>query len=294
MRLHADRFWFNTLGYILVGLFALVCLLPFWLVITGSFMTQESITLHGYTFWPSEWSLGAYKLLGETSAGFIRAYGITIVVTAIGTTIGLLVTTMTAYVLNCKDFRQRNYVAFYFYFTTLFSGGLVPWYIMMVKYLHMKNSILALILPPMLSVFYILIMRSFIAAIPEAIRESATVDGAGDFTIFTRLILPLLKPALATIGLFIALHYWNDWFNTMMFIDNEKIYNLQYYLYQVLSKMEFLNQAAAQAGIATTANMPSDAYKMAMTLVTTGPILLLYPFVQRYFVQGITVGAVKG
>ncbi|WP_019912445.1 carbohydrate ABC transporter permease [Paenibacillus sp. HW567] len=293
MRLQADRAWFNTLGYIIVGIFALLCLIPFWLVITGSFMTQEAINLHGYTLWPSEWSGKAYTLLFETSGALVRAYGVTILVTVTGTAVGLLITAMTAYVLNCKDFRYRNHIAFYFYFTTLFSGGLVPWYIMMVKYLHMKNSLLALILPPMLNVFYILIMRSFVSAIPEAIRESATVDGAGDFTIFTRLILPLLKPALATIGLFIALNYWNDWFNTMMFIDNEQMYNLQYYLYQVLSKMEFMSYAVEQAGIAVS-DMPTDAYKMAITLVTTGPIILLYPFVQRYFVKGITVGAVKG
>jgi ABC-type sugar transport system, permease component len=293
MRQQSDRFLFNTLGFIIVGLFALLCLIPFWLIISGSFMSQEAISMHGYSLWPTEWSFDAYKLLFQTSQELIRAYGITIMVTTIGTVIGLLITAMTAYVLNCKDFRMRNYFSFYFYFTTLFSGGLVPWYILLVKYLDMKNSILALILPPLLNVFYILIMRSFVSAIPEAIRESATIDGAGDFTIFTRLILPLIKPALATIGLFIALHYWNDWFNTMMFIDNERLYSLQYYLYQILSKMEFLNSAVAQAGIAT-ANIPSDAYKLAITLATTGPIILLYPFVQRYFVQGITVGAVKG
>lgn len=293
MRLQADRFWFNTLGYILVGSFAVLCVIPFWLVFTGSMTSQQTIILHGYQLWPAEWTLEAYRLLFKTSHDLVRAYGITIMVTGIGTTIGLLVTAMTAYVLNCKDFRYRNQVAFYFYFTTLFSGGLVPWYILMVKYLHMKNSLLALILPSLLNVFYILIMRSFVSAIPEAIRESATIDGAGDFTIFCKLILPLLKPALATIGLFIALHYWNDWYLTMMFIDHVHLYSLQYFLYQILTKMEFLRQAAEMTGTASS-EVPSDAYKMAMTLVATGPILLLYPFVQRYFIKGMTIGAVKG
>ncbi|MFB9328019.1 carbohydrate ABC transporter permease [Paenibacillus aurantiacus] len=293
MRLQADRVWFNTFGYLFVGVFALLCLIPFWLIIVGSFSSQEAITLHGYSLWPKDWSSEAYKLLLETSNDLVRAYGVTIFVTAIGSFLGLMVTTMTAYVLNCKDFRYRNHFAFYFYFTTLFSGGLVPYYILIVKYLHMKNSILVMILPLLLNVFYILVMRSFVSAIPEAIRESATIDGAGDFTIFIRLMLPLLKPALATIGLFIALNYWNDWFNTMLFVDDSQLYNLQYYLYQILSRMEFLSYAVEQAGIATS-DMPSDSYKMAITLVTTGPIILLYPFVQRYFVKGITVGAVKG
>ncbi|WP_040950095.1 carbohydrate ABC transporter permease [Gorillibacterium massiliense] len=293
MRRQSDKVLFNIIGYLIIGTFAILCILPFWLLITGSFMTQKEITLQGYRLWPSLWSGEAYQLLFKTASNLMQAYGVTICVTAIGTTLGLFLTAMTAYVLNCKDFKFRNYFAFYFYFTTLFSGGLVPWYILMVKYLHMKNSYLALIVPLLLNVFHIIIMRTFISAIPGEIRESATIDGAGDFTIFFRLTLPLLKPALATIGLFIALGYWNDWFNTMLFIDKSSMYNLQYYLYQTLSKMEFLNYAASNAGITIT-DIPSDAYKMAITIVTTGPIVLLYPFVQRYFVKGITLGAVKG
>ncbi|MBW5447201.1 ABC transporter permease subunit [Cohnella sp. CFH 77786] len=293
MRLRYDRFLFNLLGYSFVGLFAVLCLIPFYMVIIGSLTSQESIVSDGYRLWPGQFSGAAYQLLGESAGALLRAYGVTIIVTVVGTAAGLFITAMTAYVLNAKDFKYRNYFAFYFYFTTLFSGGLVPWYIMIVKYLHLKNNLLALIVPLLLNVFYILIMRSFMSAIPEAIKESARIDGAGDFTIFVRLMLPLLKSALATIGLFIALNYWNDWFNTMLFIDRENLYNLQYYLFQILSKLEFVNAAMMQAGIAMP-TMPSDAYKMAMTLVATGPIVFLYPFVQRYFVQGVTIGAVKG
>jgi putative aldouronate transport system permease protein len=284
---------FNLVGIVVVGLFALLCLLPFYMIIVGSVSSQESIIMDGYQLFPKDFSWAAYDLLFESSDTLVRAYGVTIIITVSGTIVGLFLTAMTAYVLNCKDFKYRNQFAFYFYFTTLFNGGLVPWYIMMVKFLDMKNNLLSLIVPLLLNVFYILIMRSFISAIPEAIKESAKIDGAGDLTIFLRLILPLLKSALATIGLFIALNYWNDWFNTMLFIDKQNLYNLQYFLYQILSKLDFINTALAQTGVALP-SVPTDAYKMAMTLVATGPIVLLYPFVQRYFVKGITIGAVKG
>lgn len=293
MRIGYDRLIFNLIGYIVVGLFALLCLLPFYMIIVGSVSSQESIIVDGYQLFPKDFSWAAYDLLFESSDTLVQAYGVTILITAAGTVVGLFLTAMTAYVLNSKDFKYRNQFAFYFYFTTLFNGGLVPWYIMMVKYLDLKNNLLSLIVPLLLNVFYILIMRSFINAIPEAIKESAKIDGAGDFTIFLQLILPLLKSALATIGLFIALNYWNDWFNTMLFIDKENLYNLQYFLYQILSKLDFINTALAQTGVALP-SVPTDAYKMAMTLVATGPIVLLYPFVQRYFVKGITIGAVKG
>ncbi|MBD0378996.1 carbohydrate ABC transporter permease [Paenibacillus sedimenti] len=293
VRIQYDRLWFNIIGYTLIGFFALLCILPFVMVITGSFTPQELILQEGYRLVPSAFTLEAYQILFGSADKLLRAYGVSIVVTVVGTSIGLFLTAMTAYVLNCQDFKYRNHFSFYFYFTTLFSGGLVPWYIMIVKYLDLKNNLLALIVPLLLNVFYILIMRSFVSAIPEAIKESAKIDGAGDFTIFFRLILPLLQSALATIGLFIALNYWNDWFNSMLFMDNEKLYSLQYFLYQILSKLEFMSAAIAQAGISTP-TMPTDAYKMAMTLVATGPTILLYPFVQRYFVKGITIGAVKG
>jgi putative aldouronate transport system permease protein len=203
---------------------------------------------------------------------------------------------MTAYVLTRKDFEWRNKVSFYFYFTTLFSGGLVPWYILMVKYFHLKDSYLALLLPPLLSVFNMLVMKSYMSGIPDAITESAKIDGAGDFRIFAKLILPLAKPALATIGLFIALGYWNDWYNSMLFIQNEKLYSLQYFLYKIVNNVEAYKNILSQTGgsVNVKIDMPSESLKMALTVIVTGPIILLYPFVQKYFVQGITIGAVKG
>lgn len=293
MTVKKDRIAFNIAGYMIVSLFAVFCIVPFIMVLTGSLTSQSSILKDGFRIIPKEFSLDAYRIIFNSPNTVIRAYIITIFVTVTGTVLGLLVISMTAYVLNCKDFKYRNQFSFYFYFTTIFGGGLVPWYIVMVRYLHLKNNLLALILPILLNVFYILIMKTFMKSIPDAISESAKIDGAGDYRIFIQLILPLSKAALATIGLFTALNYWNDWFNTMLFIDNDRMYNLQYFLYQILSKLDFMNIAAAQAGIPVP-EMPSESFKLAMTMVATGPIVFLYPFVQKYFIKGITIGAVKG
>ncbi|MEN8904327.1 MAG: carbohydrate ABC transporter permease [Clostridiales bacterium] len=293
MKMPKDRFVFNIIGYFYISIFSLFCLIPFIMVISGSITNQNEIIKNGYNIIPSEISFEAYKIVFKSPDSILRSYGITIFVTVIGTIIGLLFTSMAAYVLSCKEFKYRNYFSFFFYFTTVFSGGIVPWYIVMVRYLNLKNTVLALILPLLLNVFYIIIMKTFMKSIPDAIGESAKMDGAGDFRIFFSLILPLSKPALATIGLFIALNYWNDWFNTMLFIDNDKLYNLQYFLYQILSKLDFMNAAASQAGVSVP-SMPSESFKLAMTVVVTGPIVFLYPFVQKYFIRGITVGSVKG
>jgi putative aldouronate transport system permease protein len=288
-----DRIAFNIVAYIILFILTVTCLIPFVMIISGSITSQESILKDGYRLLPKVISLDAYKMIFESSGNLIRAYGVTIFVTAVGTILGLFLTAMAAYVLSCNDFKYKNQISFYFYFTTIFGGGLVPWYIMMVKYLHMKNTYMSMIFPLLQNVVYILIMRSFMKSIPTAICESAKIDGAGDFRIFVKLILPLSKPVLATIGLFMALNYWNDWYNAMLFVENDKMYPLQYFLYQILSKMDFLNSVSANAGV-PVAQMPSEPMKLAMTVVATGPIILLYPFVQKYFVKGITIGSVKG
>lgn len=288
-----DRIIFNILGGVFILVIVLLCIIPIIMLITGSFTSQTAIIKEGYRLIPHQFSLEAYKIIFQSPVSILRAYLISIVITCFGTILGLFITAMTGYVLSCKDFKYRNRFSFFFYFTTIFSGGLVPWYIMVVRYLHLKNSILALIIPMLLNVIFIIIMRSFMNELPVSISESAKIDGAGDFLIFTRLILPLSKPVLATIGLFIALNYWNDWFLALMFIDNDKMYPLQYFLYAILSKMDFINAAAAQSGIPVP-SMPSESFKLAMTVVATGPIVFLYPFVQKYFVKGITMGAVKG
>lgn len=288
---------FNLISYSIVALISLVCLIPFLLVLVGSFTDEKEIIMNGYSLFPSKLSLSAYKTALKEPIAILRAYGVTISLTVIGTSLGLFIVAMTGYVLQRKDFALRNKISFFFYFTTLFSGGLVPWYILMVKYLHLKDNYLALLLPPLLSVFNIIIMKSYISGIPQALTESAKIDGAGDFQIFIKIIIPLLKPALATVGLFIALGYWNDWYNSMLFINNEKLFSLQYYLYRIINNIEAYKNILAQTGgssIGSVIEMPTESLKMALAMIVTGPIVLLYPFVQKYFVSGITVGAVKG
>jgi len=288
----ADVLTFNAIGYALISAIAVFCFIPFVFVITGSFTREQSLYLYGYRLIPAEFSFEAYGVIFKAPTQLLRSYGVTAGLTACGTTIGLFITSMTAYVLSRQDFKYRGRFAFFFYFTTLFSGGMVSSYIMMIKYLGLKNSPLALLLPGMLNVFYILIMRNFTRSIPDSITESAKIDGAGDFVIFIRLILPLMGPALASIGLFIALGYWNNWYNAMLYIEKQDLFPLQYLLYKMINSVRFAAIVASEAGISMP-QMPEQSLKLAMTVVAIGPIMFAYPFVQRYFIAGITIGSVK-
>ena len=284
---------FYAICYTVVSLMTILCLVPFVLLVSASFTSENYIRFHGYSLLPQEFSLKAYEIIFKSPIAILRAYGVSIFVTAAGTLLGLAIITMTAYVLSRKDFKYRNSFSFFFYFTTLFNGGMVCTYIFYIQYLHLKDSLWALILPGVFNVFYLLIMRSFVSAIPTALIESAKIDGAGEFRIFLQIVLPLLKSGMATIGLFLALGYWNDWYNAMLYINSESKYPLQYMLYNMLQKTQALALVASRAGI-SVADLPSNSLKMAMAVVATGPIILVYPFVQKYFVAGVTVGSVKG
>ena len=290
-----DRVIFSTISYVFLAILAAVCLLPFLLVISGSFTEQYAIQLHGYQLIPETFSLDAYKMLFRIPEDILRAYGVTIFVTFTGTTVGLFFTSMAAYVLASPDFKYRYQVSFFFYFTSIFGGGLVPWYIFCTKYLHFHNNVISMILPIMINVTYLLILKSYMMGIPTSLYESARLDGANDLTIFFKIALPLSKAGLATVGLFLALNYWNDWYNAMLFLDegSRELYPLQYYLNNILTKAQAMNAAAARSGIPAS-DVPSEPLKLAMTVVATGPIILLYPFLQKYFVKGVTIGAVKG
>ena len=290
-----DRVIFNMISYVFLAILAAVCLLPFLLVISGSFTEQYAIQLHGYQLIPETFSLDAYKMLFRIPEDILRAYGVTIFVTFTGTTVGLFFTSMAAYVLASPDFKYRYNVSFFFYFTSIFGGGLVPWYIFCTKYLHFHNNVISMILPIMINVTYLLILKSYMMGIPTSLYESARLDGANDLTIFFKIALPLSKAGLATVGLFLALNYWNDWYNAMLFLDegSKELYPLQYYLNNILTKAQAMNAAAARSGIPAS-DVPSEPLKLAMTVVATGPIILLYPFLQKYFVKGVTIGAVKG
>ena len=284
---------FNIIGYIFITFIALICLLPFIILISGSFSSEQAVRLNGLSILPQEFTTEAYQFVFRNPQEIINAYGITILITAIGTGVGLIFLTMTAFVISRKDFKYRNVISFYFYFTTLFNGGMVCTYIFYIQYYHLKDNLLALILPGLTPVFYMLIMRNFVNGIPAALIESAKIDGAGELRIFFQIVLPLLGSGLATIGLFMALGYWNDWYNAMLYISTEWKYPLQYMLYNMIQKAAAMARVASQLGIPVE-NMPTNTLKYAMAVIATGPIVLLYPFVQKYFVKGVTIGSVKG
>lgn len=292
-KIAADRLVFNLIGGTLVIIFAIICLLPFYLVIIASFTSEAEVMALGYRLWPGEWSLEGYRLSLNNPAVILRAYVNTIGVTVVGTTLSILLVTMTGYVLQRKDFEWRNGLTFFFFFTTLFSGGLVPWYQICTQYLGFINRYYALILPLLFPVFNMLIAKSFMKGIPHSITESAIIDGANDFTIYSKIMLPLSKPLIATIGLFTALSYWNDWYNSMLFMKEKNLWTLQYFLQKLVNDAEQLKWIASETGMEVP-YVPINAMKMSLTVIVTGPIILLYPFVQRYFVKGLTIGAVKG
>lgn len=287
-----DRHAFNAIAYVVVGFLALFALLPFLILATNSLSSEHAIVTQGYSLLPKEPSLGAYRLIFENPGKIARSYGVTLFVTAVGTFVSLLCSSMAAYVLSRKELHTRGWLAFFLYFTQLFNGGLVPYYLLVSRDLKLGNTVLVLLLVPMFNVMNVLILRNFIQnAIPEALLDAARIDGLGHAGIFFRIVLPLSKPALASIGLFTALAYWNDWWTPMMFVQDEKLYPLQYTLYRLISSVNF---SAQMVNNVPTMHLPKETLKLAMTVVATGPIVLLYPFVQRYFVKGITLGAVKG
>ncbi|MCC3374000.1 carbohydrate ABC transporter permease [Cohnella sp. REN36] len=279
----------------LVALFSLACLFPFLMVVSGSLSTEKDIVDHGYALLPRHLTLDSYRILFLGSNRIVDAYGISVTVTVVGTILSLVVTSMGAYVMARRSFKYRNILSIYVIVTMLFNGGLVPWYIICVRYLDLKDTLWAMILPPLANAFNMFLIRNFMLSMPEDLHESAKMDGAGEFRIYWQLIVPLAKPVLATVGLFVALGYWNDWFLGLMFVDKQELQPLQLLLRTLISNVEFLKSSSNAAAMQRISNqIPSESMKMALTVVTIGPIVFLYPFLQRYFVQGLMVGAVKG
>ena len=280
---------------IVISLFSLACLFPFIMVVSGSLSTENDIVNYGYGLIPRHITLSSYRILLLGSNRIVDAYGVSSLVTVAGTLLSLIVTSMGAYAMARRSFKYRGIFSFYVIITMLFNGGLLPWYIICVHYLHLKDTLWALILPPLANAFNMFLIRNFLLAMPEDLHESAKIDGAGDFRIYYRLIVPLSKPVLATVGLFMALSYWNDWFLGLMFVDKQELQPLQLLLRTLVSNVEFLKSSSNAAAMQQiSAQIPSESIKMALTVVTIGPIVFLYPFVQRYFVKGLMIGAVKG
>lgn len=280
-------------GYVFMTIYAVCCLIPFIIIVSTSFTSETTIRAEGVQLIPKDFTLKAYEMVCKGGAIW-WSYALTIVMTIIGTLIGLTIIAMTGYALQRKDFPFRNGISFYIYFTSLFSAGLAPYYLVMVQWYHLKDNYLAVLLPLLMSPWLIILMKNFVKAIPHEITESGKIDGAGDMKIFTALILPMLKPALATIGLFLALAYWNEWYQSSLFLSSKvDVKPLQYTLYEIVNKTQALKNSVAGQYI-NLSDIPQESVKMANAVLATGPIVLLYPFVQKYFISGITVGAVKG
>jgi len=277
--------------YIIVTVFALTCILPFILVVIVSFTAEASIIRHGYSFFPAEWSLSAYRVLFGPTSMVLNSYIVTIFVTATGTFAATLITFGASYALASRHCRYRDKLALYFYITMIFSAGLVPWYLIN-RNLGLYNNVWALIVPSlMFSPFNMFLMRNFIRGIPDELNDSARIDGAGEVRVAFNIYLPLCLPTIATVSLFYAIGYWNNFFNALMLVHDRELFPLQVILFRIASEMSQMNMTPD--GVAR-AMPPREGFTMATALITMGPIILLYPFLQRYFVKGIVLGAVKG
>lgn len=268
--------------------------IPFLLLLSASLTANQSIIVDGYSLIPGEFSLEGYAYIWMQRAQIFRAYGVTILVTLIGVLIGLSMTMLYGYALSRPQFPGKKFFSFYLFFTMLFNGGLVPTYILYTRTLHVKNTIWGLILPGLLmGAFNVILVRSFIqSTVPEALVEAAEIDGAGQFQTFFKIVLPISKPIVATVGLFIGVGYWNSWQNGLYYITDNTLYSIQQLLYAMMKNIEYL--ASNAVGSMSNVGLPTSTLRMAIAMVGLLPILIIYPFIQKYFVKGIAIGAVKG
>lgn len=278
--------------YLLMAVVAVLSVIPVLFVLAVSLTGEEAIRMYGYQLIPKNFTLEAYRFVFIQAGDIFSAYKVTMTVTILGTLMSLLVTALLAYPLSRNDFVLRRSLSFYVYFTLLFSGGIVPTYILVSKYLHLRDSLLALILPLMVPAFNVLLLRNFFATVPAEIIESAKIDGSGEYRTFFTIVIPVSLPGLATIGLFSSLAYWNDWFNSMLYIDTSSKYPLQFLLQRIMNTIDFIKNTNDPQ--MRQLELPQESARMAMSIMAMGPIVLAYPFFQKYFVRGLTVGAVKG
>ena len=284
---------------VLHTIFILLCIIaaaPFLLLISSSITEESTLLQYGYSFLPKKVSFYAYEYLFQSGGKIIRGLGLSVLVTIVGTACSILMTVMFAYPISRKELPHRNLFSFLVFFTMLFNGGLVPTYMMYTQIFHIKNTIWALIIPSLLmNAFYIIMMRSFfVSNIPDSLIEAARIDGAGEFRILFRIVLPLSKPMLATLALMVGLGYWNDWMNSLYYITDDSLYTLQAILNNIITSITFLQSSTMGSVASAVAAMPSTGIRMAIAVVGVIPVLVIYPFFQKYFVKGIVVGGVKG
>ena len=286
----------TSLGvHIFFILFGLACILPFLTVISASFSEEEDLARYGFTVLPKNFTTTAYAYLFENPSTIVKAYGVTIFITVVGTLLGTFVMCMVAYALSRNIFRFRRILSFYVFFPTLFSGGMVSSYIINTNYLHLQNNIMAMVLPALVNVFHVIMIRTFFAQLPPSLFEAAKIDGASEYQIFFKIALQLSKPVIATVAFLGALAKWNEWYNAMLYIRNEDLIPLQYMLQRMMQSIQTLLDAMQYVPASVDpSSLPGENLRMAMLVVSIGPMMVFFPFFQKYFTRGMTVGAVKG
>lgn len=279
----------------LMVIVTLLCVAPMLLVLSVSLTSDADIISNGYSFIPKSVDFSAYRFIFENPKQLFTSYLVTIIVSIVGTLVGLLITTMLAYAISRKDYAYAQKTTFFVFFSMLITGGLIPWYILIVNQLHMKDTIFALIVPYLVSAWFVMLMKGFFSSISPAIIESAKIDGAREFGIYLKIVLPIAKPGIATVGLFYLLTYWNDYYLSLMFIQNNTdIISLQYMLFKIQSNMDFLKSAFVPPWMVSNVSLPELSVRMALAVLAAGPMMFVFPFFQKYFEKGITVGSVKG
>jgi multiple sugar transport system permease protein/putative aldouronate transport system permease protein len=292
MKRSAGERVFEIVVYAIATVFCLFCIFPFVIILASSFEEEANFATYGFPLFPRDFTTEAYRIvLGDSQ--IFKAYGVTIFSTVAGTAVSMFLTVTMAYPISLKKLKYRNVITFFAYFTMLFNGGLVPTYLLISRTLGLKNNIWVLILPVAFSAWNMFLMRNFFQGIPKELSESAYIDGANDFQILWKVILPVSVPGLATISLFYALGYWNQWFNAMLYIEDANLFPLQYLLMRMMRNADAMKEMARTIGI-SVGEVPTNSLRMATTVVAIGPITLLYPYVQKYFTSGLTVGAIKG
>lgn len=274
-----------------VALFTLFCFVPFWLVVINSFASEANIARNGFQLWPKEFSLDAYTYVFKGKQVYY-SYRNTLMIVGVGTPLAVMITAMYAYVLAHPKVRYGRQLSFLTYFTMIMGTSMVGFYILLSTWMGMRDSLWALILPRLINPFYAFILVAAYRGVPHEIYDSAALDGANDWRVFFQIVLPITVPALATVTLFFALFYWNDWWLALLFIDNYKMHPLQMMIRSLIASITASSYLAAEN--MTDIAIPTNAVKMAVVCITVGPVILVYPFVQKFFVKGITVGAVKG
>ncbi len=287
----------QTIMHIFMGILVLTCVLPFLLMVMASLTEEATLTRNGYSFFPEVFSLETYRYIIRSANTILRGYGMTIVVTVIGTLCNLTLTILYAYPLSRRDLPYRGFLSFFLFFTMLFNGGLVPTYMMYANTFHIKNTIFALIVPSlMMNAFYVIMMRSFFSSsIPDSLIEAAKLDGASERKILTSIVLSLSKPMVVTLVLMVGLGYWNDWMNGLYYVTDQGLFTIQMILNNMINNIEFLTRNASMLGsAAANLKIPQVGIRMGIAVIAVLPILIIYPFLQKYFVKGIVIGGVKG